>query len=477
MLKQKPGFKITSSDEKITTRPVNLPKTEKGITAMSLMWIGLGGIIGAGFFLASGLPIRDAGPGVIFGYLLGGFLMAQVAGALTSLSVNHPVRGSFRVYAQEILGTFMGFFLGWAFWISSILGIGSETIAMAIFSQLWFPNMPVWLLTLIYSSIVITLNAFGVKKFGKIESFMSVVKVVALILFILLGISAMLGWLNTTHPVGIGTLLSHGGLLPHGLTGVLKSMLIVIFAYSGISVVALASSEVREPRKSIPQAMFGVIIILVVLYMASLLVVMSLIPWTQVTTDQSPFVTALQAIDLKFIPSIMNAIILVAAFSVMTGTYFSAMMMLVSLGESREAPRIVARKGKNGIFYGSLFITAAGLAAIIVASYILPGKIYAYLTSSSAYFSFLNWGTILVTFLVWRKKVNPGQYISRLAFGAPWLTILSLAAILILFVFSLGVMDQRMGFYFALGLALAISIAYLFWRQIQSPLTPNANDK
>lgn len=430
------------------------------------MWIGLGGIIGAGFFLASGLPISYAGPGVVLAYLLGGLLTAQIAGALTALSVNHPVKGSFRVYAEEILGPFMGFFLGWTFWISAILSIGSETIAMAIFSELWFPKVPVWLLTLVYSGIVITLNAFGLKSFGKIESIMSFIKVSALVLFIIVGIVAIFGGFTTTHPVGIKNLLDHGGIFPHGLIGVLKSMLIVVFAYSGISVVAMATSEVKEPRNDIPKAMLIVLLVLIFVYVGSILTVVSLTPWNEVSIKQSPFVTALESINLPFAPSIMNAVILIAAFSVMTGAYFSAIMMLVSLGVAHLAPVFVSKKSKNGVFYGSLILTAVGLVAIIIASYILPGKIYAYLTSASAYFSFLNLGTILLCFLLWRKTVAKQEiYRSPLAFGAPWTTVITLGIIFVLFLFSLGITDQRMGFYFALGISIIITIAYLILRR------------
>ena len=238
-------------------------KEDNKLSARNLLWIGLGGIIGSSFFLASGLPISYAGPGVIFAYLLGGLLTIQIAGALTSLSVNHPVNGSFKVYAEEILGSFMGFYVGWTFWIASVLSIGAETIAMAIFSKLWFPNIPVWVLSIAYSAIVISINAFGLKSFGKIETVMSFIKSSALVVFILIGISAIFGSFNTTYPVGITTLLDNGGLFPNGLKGLLQSMLIVIFSYAGIGVVAMASSEVKNPRHDIPKAMVILLLALI----------------------------------------------------------------------------------------------------------------------------------------------------------------------------------------------------------------------
>ena len=463
--KQKIPSKTTNKDEFLAHE--DSKKIEKHLSARNLMWIGIGGIIGSSFFLASGLPISYAGPGVVFAYLLGGLLTAQIAGALTSLSVTHPVSGSFKVYAEEILGPFMGFYVGWTFWIAAVLSIGSETIAMAIFSKLWFPNAPVWLLTIVYSAIVIALNAFGLKSFGKIETIMSFIKALALVLFIIVGIAAMLGVFYTAHPVGVKTLLDNGGLFPKGLRGLLQSMLIVIFSYAGIGVVAMASSEVKDPRRDIPKAMLLLLLVLILLYVGSILTVVCLIPWNTISTKQSPFISALESINIPFFAtSIMNAVVLIASFSVMTGSYFSAIMMLVSLGNSHQAPAFVSKQSKNGVFYGSLLLTAIGLVAIIIISYILPSKIYNYLISASAYFSFFSLGTILICFLLWRKTVADHEiYKSPLAFGAPWSTVITLVIILVLFIFSLSVMDQRMGFYFALGISGAISIAYLILRR------------
>ncbi len=466
-MEKKRRFPLHIKSEEQPSRQVESEKVEKQLSAMGLMWIGLGGIIGSSFFLASGLPISYAGPGVVFAYLLGGLLTVQIAGALTSLSVSHPVSGSFKVYAEEILGPFMGFYVGWTFWIAAVLSIGSETIAMAIFSKLWFPNAPVWLLTIVYSAIVIALNAFGLKNFGKIETIMSFIKVLALVLFIIIGIAAILGIFYTPHPVGIKTLLDNGGLFPKGLRGLLQSMLIVIFSYAGIGVVAMASSEVKNPRRDIPKAMQLLLLVLILLYVVSILTVVCLIPWNTISIKQSPFIAALESINIPFFAaSIMNAVVLVASFSVMTGSYFSAIMMLVSLGNSHQAPAFVSKQSKNGVFYGSIILTAIGLVAIIITSYILPSKIYNYLISASAYFSFFSLGTILVCFLRWRKTVaNQEIYKSPLAFGAPWSTVITLAIILVLFIFSLSVIDQRMGFYFALGISVIISIAYLMLRR------------
>lgn len=436
------------------------------LSAGSLLWIGLGGIIGAGFFLASGLPIRYAGPSVVFAYLLGGILTAHIAGALTSLLVSHPVEGSFKVYAEEFMGPFMGYFVGWTFWIASILAIGSETIAMAIFSQLWFPNVPQWMLTLIYSVIVIILNAVGLKNFGKVESVMSFTKVLALVLFIVMGAAALLGFFSTTQTVGIHTFLGSGGWFPNGFSGFIQSMLIVIFAFAGIAVIAMASSETRNPRKDIPRAMLWLNGLLITLYVISIFVVLCLVPWDSVSTKASPFVMALHVVNIPLTASIMNFIILISAFSVMVGTFYAAIIMLVTLGHARQAPSFVTKKSEKGVYINSLLITSASLGVIILTSFMLPSKIYDYLISASAYFAFLTLIAILLCFLLWLRKEKKAHhdsiYISKLAFGAPWVTILTLGIIVFLLLYSLTIPDQRRGFYFALGFSLVVSLCYWF---------------
>jgi L-asparagine transporter-like permease len=362
-----------------------------------------------------------------------------------------------------MLGPFIGFYVGWTFWLAAVLSIGFETIAMAIFSKLWFPNFPVWLLTIVYSAIVIALNAFGLKNFGKIQTLMSFIKVSALVIFIIIGIAAILGVFTSNHPIGMKTLLGHGGLFPKGFRGLLQSMLIVIFAYAGIGVVAMASSEARNPRQDIPKAMHRLLLVLVLLYVGSILTVVCLTPWNEISTEQSPFISAIESINIPYAASIMNAVILVSSFSVMIGTYFAAIMMLVSLGVAHQAPAFVRKPSKNGVYYGSLFLTAMGLVVIIIASYILPSKIYDYLISASAYFSFFSLAIILVCFLKWRKTVaNKDIYKSPLTFGAPWTTVITLVIILFLFIFSLSVAEQRMGFYFSLGISGILFIVYLF---------------
>ncbi|UOF89904.1 amino acid permease [Fodinisporobacter ferrooxydans] len=432
--------------------------------AFSLAFIGIGGIIGAGFFLASGMPIQQAGPGVLISYLFGALIMSQVLGSITSIAVNHPVRGSFRVYAEEMLGSYVGFLQGWVFFTSGVLAVTSEAVAMSIFAKLWMPQIPLSIMATSFVALIVVLNAFGVKNFGNIESVMSIVKVAALVGFILVGVLVIFGVIGGGAGISMSNLAQgKGGFLPNGWSGVLQAMLIVIFSYSGIGVIANAVSEVRDPQRMIPKATTGLIVSITVLYVASTALLLLMYPWRLINTKHSPFVVALQAMHLPLLATILNGIVLIAAFSVMAGSLYSIMSILRSLGEANKAPRFVLKETKNGHPVGALLSCALAMAAALILAYLLPAKVYNYLTSASAYFTFLNWTIMILTFLIWRKRgYKKGDYVSRWAFSQPYGQYITIAAIVALSVFSLWDKDQRIGFYYAFGIFILVSVGFYF---------------
>ncbi|MGZ4106728.1 MAG: amino acid permease [Tumebacillaceae bacterium] len=431
-----------------------------GLNAMSLAGLGIGGVIGAGFFLGSGLAVREAGPAVALAFLIGGLVMMQVLGAMTSINVNRLQPGSFRVYAEQFLGSYAGFLMGWAVFVSSILGIGSEAIAMGLFVRYWLPHVPLSVLSIAFTLVVIGLNAMNMQNFGRIESGMSALKALAIVAFLLLGGYALFahGLFASPSPIS-----SAHAFFPNGVSGVMQSMLIVIFSFSGISAVAMAASEVKNPRVEIPRAAnymsFGVI----ALYVLAMLVLVSITSWQTVNTDRSPFVDAFHTIGLNWAATGLNAIILLAAFSVMAASYFASTQMIVSLGVAQKAPHQLLRHSGRGFYRNAWLAVGVGVLVVVGLSFLLPSTLYNYLVSASSYFTFMNWTLNLLTYLIWRRKRRANEtYLSPLIWGRPgaYVTIL---AILVLMVMSLRVHDFRMGFYAALGVVVFISIVYRFW--------------
>ncbi|MHB1627211.1 MAG: amino acid permease [Bacilli bacterium] len=485
------------------------------MTVVQLAFISVGGVIGAGFFLGSGVPVEAAGPSVLIAFLLGGLATAHVVGALTTMAVNHPAEGSFKAYADLYIGPFAGFLQGWVYYVASILTISSEAVAMSIFTHLWLPDIPTWLTASAYALVILVINAFGVSGFDRAESLMSVVKIAAMI-----GLIIFLAgeWLIRTS--GPAHSVAQGGFFPHGFSGLLQAMLIVIFAYAGIGVFGTAATQVENPR-TIDRGAWITMLALVILYTLSIGLLLLSEPWQQVNTSASPFVLALARSGAPFLAPVFNAVILVASFSVMAGSVYSANQILASLGEEREGPSFATyTAGPRHAQIGALAVTACCVAGAIGISYLLPDNVYSFLISASSFCNLFMYALILWSFLRWRKssqtkrkrlsqKIAAGAFSSRLsaargrhespsrqnihtgnpvrvhdrindrsdrdakisslAFGQPATTYITLLFFLILSAYALWRADQRTGFYAFLAIIAVFSIAYLLLRRRRAP--------
>ncbi|MDP9727172.1 amino acid permease [Alicyclobacillus tolerans] len=441
-------------------------KPEKAPGVPMLTLIGIGGIIGAGFFLGCGVPIRLAGPSVLIAFLIGGILTAQVTGALTSIAVKEPEEGSFKVYADRYLGSYAGYLQGWIYYLTSVLTIASEAVAMAVFTHIWLPHIAEWLTASIYSIIILIINAFGVRNFDRVESFMSVVKIAALVGFILFAVLLISGLLTgMPHPAAF--LSSSETFFTHGFTGLMQSMLIVVFAYAGIGVFATAA--VKTPRgRDVELSAILTILILTVLYIVAVGFVIWFEPTQSVNTSISPFVLTLQRHGTIWLADIFNAAILIASFSVMAGAVFSSMQILYSLGETNEAPRFVKIQNQRGVQYGALLATAIGIALSLILAYALPSNVYQFLISASSFMTFFYWFVMLLTFISWRSRLRSASQsfqVSKLAFGAPVSSYVCLALIVALTIYALFQPSQRIAFYAFAAIYLLLTIAYWFVRK------------
>ncbi|GKU23209.1 amino acid permease [Clostridium folliculivorans] len=443
-------------DSNSSNKNIHNNEMGKHLNAYSLAGIGIGSIIGAGFFLGTSLAINQAGPSVVLAFLFGGIIMSQVLGAMTNISINRPVRGSFRVYTEEFLGRFTGFLLGWILFVSGILSVGSEAIASAVFLKYWI-HEPLPILSLIVLLIVICINALGTKYFGLIESGMGLLKIIVLIFFVLIGVIfiSKSGFSLAKNPFS-----NYSSFFPNNISGFLQSMLIVVFTYSGISAVAMATNEVRNPKKDIPKATIILTLGIVVLYVVSMFIIVSVVNWDSINVDLSPFVQSLNVMGITWASSIINLIILIATVSVMAGSFYGCTQMLVSLAEAKEAPNRFAKATKRGLYRDSWILTAIASLAVVAISFILGTKLFNYLIAASSYISFLNWVLNLLTYIVWLKKRDKKDiYKSPLIFGkvGAYTTIF---VIIGLFLVSLTVKDFRMGFYSMAIVTLIICAAY-----------------
>ncbi|MGJ7045647.1 amino acid permease [Thermoanaerobacterium thermosulfurigenes] len=442
---------------------------EKGnLSVNELVLVGVGGILGAGFFLASGIAIHTAGPIVLLDYLISAFIMSEVFCALSEMIVANPVDGSFRVYAEEALGDIGGFLSGWVYWTAGVFIMSSEVTASAIFTKFWFPKVPLWIFALIYSIMVICVNALGTKNFGTVEAWFSTIKVSALFIITVIGIFALFGAFGNKGNIGFKNYYIHGGILPNGIKGFLGAMLMSLIPFGGIEVTAMTASKTKKPKKYVPIARRYIVLFLSILYLSSIAVLLGVIPWYEVSTKESPFIKLLSFTKIPYIDSIMNFIILTAALTTMNGAMYGVTQVMYSLGKGRFAPTFLSKLSKRDVPIYALLISSFGLLVAVVLSYILPKDVYEYITSATGFIQFFNWIIILYTFIKYRpmlKKKNPDYFeCQRRGFPIrPWLTIILLTAVLLS---TLIVPKQAIGFFGGLILLIAIFAFYLIAKKL-----------
>ena len=373
---------------------------QKKLNAYSFAGLGIGSIIGSGFFLGSAIPIQQAGPSVILAFLLCGFLFSQVLGAITSVSVNRPVTGSFKVYAEQFMGKYFGFLTGWVLFCSSILTVSSEAIAAGIFLRYWFPQVPLAPLSCLVMVLVIFINRLNTENFGLVESGMAAVKIFAVLFFIISGFHFLASNGIAERPSPFQNLQT---FFPNGILGFLQSTLVVIFTYAGVSTIALAASKVDQPRKNIPKATIVMAVGTILIYTITTFLIICIIHWNSVDTKLSPMVQALNHMGFNWASSLINAVVFVAALSVMVGSYFGSMQVLASLSEAGEAPPIFNRTTAQGFFHNAWVLCGILSFLVAAASFLVSSKLFNYLISASSFFTFYNWTIIILIYWRWLR--------------------------------------------------------------------------
>jgi len=313
---------------------------QRRLSARQLTMIAIGGAIGVGLFLGSSVTIELAGPGVIITYLLGAAVALVMAYALAEMAVTHPVAGSFGVYAEIYLSRWAGFTIRTTYGLVQIIAIGAEVTAVAIYFAFWFPNVPAWSWVLIVSTALVTINALQVSNFGEFEYWFALIKVVAIIAFIGVGLSLITG-LGPWPAVGLANLTQHGGFLPRGWRGVWLALTLAITSYMGVEVIAVTAGEAHNPEESIPRAMRTIVFRLIIFYVLAISVMLAMTPWNHIGSANisgSPFVRAFETAGIPFAASIMNLVVISAALSSANTNLYLSTRMLFSLARGQYAP-------------------------------------------------------------------------------------------------------------------------------------------
>jgi len=439
-------------------------KEKDGLSAWQLTMLAFGTVVGGSFFLGSSIAIRAAGPAIFLSFILGGILVYIILTSLSEMTVANPEPGSFRTYSEEAFGPWLGFVVGWVYWTGLVLAMSSEATAASVFLRSWIPQLSLPLLAILIIAGVTLLNLLGAKTLSHLESGLAGIKIAALAGFIGLSLALIIGFFPDKSPVGIGILTTEP-FFPGGISGIAGSMLIVLFSYAGFEIIGLASSEARNPHKTIPRAIRYTVIGLVGLYCTVIATLLPLVRTSSLTAEVSPMVAALANGGLGWAARSINVILITAILSTMLAATFGLGRMVRSLADSGQAPSVLIDKG-DVPYRGILF---SGLAMLGSASlgFLLPREIYIFLVSSGGFSLLFAYVVILVTHYHYRKKYGcPPRGNCQLA-GFPYTSVTAIAGLVIVILTMPLVPGQGAGLY--VGLLLTVFYLLVYFLFIKAP--------
>ena len=390
------------------------------LSPRQLTMIAIGGAIGVGLFLGSSVTIELAGPGVIVSYILGALVAMVVAYSLAEMAVVHPVAGSFGVYAETYLNLWAGFTVRVTYGLVQIIAIGAEVTAVAIYFGFWFPGIPALIWVCLVSLGLVIVNALQVGNFGEFEYWFALIKVVAIIIFIAVGVALITG-LGPWPAIGLANLTQHGGFLPHGWRGVWLALTLALTSYMGVEVIAVTAGEAQDPQTSIPRAMRTIVFRLIIFYVCAITVMLAMTPWNQsgsAAVSGSPFVRAFGTVGIPFASSIMNVVVISAALSSANTNLYLSTRMLFSLSRSRHAPVWLGRLSRNGVPHRALAISTGGMIAAILLAIFAAKNAFLLLYGTAVAGMFFVWIVILITHLGFRRKLSV-EAVARLPLRLP----------------------------------------------------------
>ena len=412
---------------------------QRGLEERHITLMSLGAAIGVGLFLGSATAIKLAGPSILLGYAFAGMMMFFIMRALGEMAIHKPVAGSFSKYARDYLGPLAGYITGWNYWFLWVVTCMAEITAVGIYMEYWYPDTPRWIWALAALVAMASINFLAVKAYGELEFWFALIKIVTIIAMIFIGAGMIVfGIGNGGIATGISNLWEHGGFFPNGIEGLLLSLQMVMFAFLGIEMIGVTAGEVKNPEKSLARAIDSVFWRILIFYVGALFVIMSIYPWEEIGSKGSPFVMAFEQIGIPGAAGIINFVILTAALSSCNSGIFSTGRMLFNLAEHGEAPKKFASLTRNGVPGKAVIATATVLLVGVILNYIVPAKVFTWVTSIATFGAIWTWGIILISQIQFRKRLKPAEK-AKLKYKVPFFPITSYIALAFL-VFVIVVM-------------------------------------
>ncbi|MEV6051110.1 amino acid permease [Streptomyces sp. NPDC052107] len=435
---------------------------QRGLGSRQIQMIAIGGAIGTGLFLGAGKGISKAGPSLILAYAVAGLVIFLIMRALGELLMYRPVSGSFSEYAREFIGPFAGFVTGWTYWLFWVVTGITEVTAAAAYMTYWF-DIPQWVSALIFTIVLYGANLISVKLFGELEFWFSMVKVTAIIGMILICAGILtIGFSDAGDTASVSHLWNDGGFFPHGVGNTLMTLQMVMFAFLAVELVGVTAGESKDPKTVLPKAINTVPWRIAVFYVGALIMILSVVPWTNFHPGVSPFVAAFQKMGLAAGAGIVNFVVLTAALSSCNSGMYSTGRMLRDLALNSQGPKFFTKLTRSGTpLVGTTFSAALMLVGVWI-NYQWPGKAFDYVVSFATISGMWAWIVILVCQIRYRAKANRGL-LPRSEFrapGAPYTSVFALLFILMVIVLMGIDKDARVSLYCAPLWAAILGVSY-----------------
>ncbi|MEW2188512.1 amino acid permease [Streptomyces microflavus] len=452
---------------------------QHGLKQRHLTMLGLGGVIGAGLFVGSGAGIAVAGPAIVVSYLIAGTLAMLVMRMLGEMSAAMPASGSFSVHAERALGRWAGFSVGWLYWFLLVVVLAVEATAAAQIAHGWVPAVEPWAWVLLFMVVFTAANLTAVKNFGEFEFWFASLKVGAIVVFLGLGVLAVLGWLPDTDPVGMTNLTGQGGFLPNGWGGVVSGVLTVVFAFGGLEVVTIAAAETDDPARAVGRAVRSAVVRILFFYVGSMLVIVTVLPWTAQQAGLSPYVKVLDSIGVPSAAQIMNIVVFVALLSALNANLYGSSRMVFSLAERGEAPRGLLKvsggsQGKaGGVPRRAVLASVAFGFVSVLLNLLWPDTVFLYMLNSVGAVLLFVWALIAASQLRLRARLEqeaPGALALRMWWFPylTWLTLAGLFGVLVLMLTDDAARPQVLWSAGATALVLLVAVGRQ-WRERGNP--------
>jgi len=395
-------------------------KLQRGLKNRHIQLIAMGGAIGTGLFLGSAQVIQSAGPSIILGYAIGGLIAFLIMRQLGEMIVEEPVAGSFSHFANKYWGKFPGFLAGWNYWILYVLVAMTELTAVAKYINYWWPHIPSWVSVLFFFVVITAINLTNVKFYGESEFWLAIIKVVAVISMIIFGLY-LLFTAGPDSTASFSNLWTHGGFFPNGFDGLFYMLAFLMFAFGGIELIGMAAAEADDPKKTIPKAINQVVIRILIFYVGSLTILLSLVPWNQLDLgglDKSPFVMIFSQLGIGWAAHLLNFIILTAALSVYNSGMYANSRMLYGLAQQGNAPAVFKKVNKEGVPIPAVLLSAVLIFGCVLLNYFVPEDALGHLMYVVVGALVLNWAMISLTHLKFRSAMKTLHH--KVSFPALW---------------------------------------------------------